>query len=107
VSDIQGVRSISPDDFSAAVTECIRSTWVESGRDDPLPQFHRQDNLFDLGIIDSLAAVDVIEFLEDTYGVTIDVLRIDTESFFSLDGMYACVTGRSATPEKSPAEGQA
>ena len=44
-----------------------------------------EDNLIDLGLIDSLQIVQLLAFIEDEYHITIDVDDIDPDNFSSVD----------------------
>lgn len=58
-----------------------------------LDSLKSDDNLFELGILDSLALVDLITFMEEEFGRVVDLPNLNPISFFTLEGLYAFATG--------------
>lgn len=50
-----------------------------------------EDNLIDLGLIDSLQIVQLLAFIEDEYHITIDVDDIDPDNFSSVDTLVQLI----------------
>ena len=46
------------------------------------------DNLFDLGLVNSFSMVRLLVHIEELLGVQVDVTQHEPESFFTLRGMY-------------------
>ena len=59
---------ITPDACAAALEAFIRESFQVEDND---PYFDRNVNLWDEGYVDSTGLVEVIAFLEETFGVTI------------------------------------
>ena len=56
------------------------------------------ESLLVAGVIDSAAMVDLIVFLEKTYGITIDEDDMIPENFDSIDAIAAYVGGKAVAP---------
>jgi acyl carrier protein len=54
------------------------------------------DNLFDLGLVDSFTIIQMIVYLEDLSGVSIDLSEHDLESFYTIHGICDLVQGTDA-----------
>jgi len=54
--------------------------------------FTDSDNLFALGIIDSLQIMEVITFIEDTYHVTIDDAEVTSDNFSTINAISDLIT---------------
>ena len=60
-------------------------------------------DLFDSGIIDSLAFVTLLQALEERFGFTIAVEELDVSSFSTVDGIVAYVARRALPRDASDA----
>jgi acyl carrier protein len=61
------------------------------------------DNLFDLGLVDSVTLADLLVTVERLAGVELDLLAVDPETFFTLRGLLDHVDGpRSAAAADRP-----
>ena len=49
------------------------------------------ENLFDLGLVDSRAMLDLLTFVEELTDREVDVLNIDISRLFTLEGIYGVV----------------
>ena len=56
-----------------------------------LPQLNDEDNLFELGIVNSLFAVQLMTFIEKTFGLEVETVDLDVENFKSLNATTAFV----------------
>lgn len=56
-----------------------------------------EDNFLDLGIIDSLGFVRLVEEIESRYGVIIEDVEITEENFGSIDAIANYVESKRAT----------
>ena len=57
----------------------------------PNVNFENQDSLIDGGILDSLAVINIIGALTDTFGIEIDADDIIAENFNSVDAIALLV----------------
>lgn len=56
--------------------------------------FGDQESLLEAGVIDSMAMVDLIAHLEETYSITIDEDDMVPENFDTVDAIVAYVSGK-------------
>jgi acyl carrier protein len=68
------------------------------------PDLPSEGNLFELGLLDSFAVIELINLLEDLSHSEVDILAIDPNEFFTVDGLYAYI---SAGPRAATAPGEA
>jgi len=61
-------------------------------------QVNDDDDLFESGIVNSLFAVQWMTFIENTFGIEIDVDDLDIQNFKSLNAATAFVLKRIGTP---------
>jgi acyl carrier protein len=54
------------------------------------------DNLFDLGLVNSFTIIQIIVYLEKLTGVSIDLTAHELESFYTIHGIYDLVQGGAA-----------
>lgn len=59
-------------------------------------EFGDEDSLLELGVIDSVAMVDLIAHLESTYGITIDEDEMVPENFRSVAAIVRYVGEKQA-----------
>ena len=52
------------------------------------------DNLIDSGILDSMAIMQLVAYLEKEYGISIQTEEIDPDIFASINSLAAFVTGK-------------
>ncbi|HJQ00127.1 MAG TPA: acyl carrier protein [Jatrophihabitans sp.] len=81
--------------FYDRVTAFIASLWQAEFRDEPMPRFTDDENLFDVGVLDSLSSVELIAWLEKQVGQQVDVLAIDPATFFTLRGLWKFASSSS------------
>jgi acyl carrier protein len=75
--------------FYEKVLRFVVELWVEqSCHPRTPPKATPDDNLFDLGLVDSLSMVEVLVFVENMTSRAIDLLNVDPEGLFTLKGMY-------------------
>lgn len=53
-------------------------------------------NLLDGGVIDSLGILQVIEFISDAFGVSVDPDEVTPENFATVESIVQFVTGKKA-----------
>ena len=56
-----------------------------------IPELKDGDNLFELGIVNSLFAVQLMTFIEKTFGVEVEMGDLDIENFKSVNASTAFV----------------
>jgi methoxymalonate biosynthesis acyl carrier protein len=56
-----------------------------------IPELNDGDNLFELGIVNSLFAVQLMTFIEKTFGLEVEMDDLDIENFKSLNAATAFV----------------
>jgi methoxymalonate biosynthesis acyl carrier protein len=56
-----------------------------------IPELNDGDNLFELGIVNSLFAVQLMTFIEKTFGLEVETDDLDIENFKSLNAATAFV----------------
>jgi acyl carrier protein len=74
--------------------------WAERN-DSPLPDFADTDDLFELGIVDSMLMVEIVSAVEEATGSVVDFLEVDPEIFYTIAGImkYAkSAAGRETPP---------
>jgi acyl carrier protein len=54
------------------------------------------DNLFDLGLVNSFTIIRMIVFVEELTGAQIDLADHDLETFYTLRGLYTVASGAGA-----------
>lgn len=52
------------------------------------------DLFFELGIVDSMGAMELVSFVEDSYGIAVDDMEITVDNFGSLARLGAYVSGK-------------
>ena len=83
------------DVFYRTMTEFMHGLTDESGGE----TVAADDNLFDNGHLSSLSVVQVMSFLEELSGGTLDPARYDLESFSTLDRLYGVLEDLGAPAE--------
>ena len=56
-----------------------------------IPELNDEDNLFELGIVNSLFAVQLMTFIEKTFDLEVEMDDLDIENFKSLNATTAFV----------------
>lgn len=74
------------DELRNRVLALIEQSW-QTQRSGPLPAISDDDNLFDIGVVDSLLMMEIVVVVEDCCQVMIDFMSIDPEVFFTLGGI--------------------
>jgi acyl carrier protein len=78
--------------MNMTITETI-TTFVRSAT--RLPDLTEDDQLFETGIINSLFAVQLITFLEKTFGIDVGPDDLDIRNFASIKATAAFVTTKN------------
>lgn len=61
-------------------------------------EFTRTTHLFDVGYIDSLGVVSLMEFIETSFGIDLQEEDLFDERFATIDGMSAVIADRLSFP---------
>jgi len=61
-----------------------------------ITRFDDDDNLFELGIVNSLFAVQLMTFIEKTFSIEVEMEDMDIENFKSLNATTAFVVRKNA-----------
>ena len=69
----------------------VRSYLLSQGAAADADPFGDGDSLLEAGVIDSVGMVDLISFLETTYGVSVDEDDMTPENFDSINAIVAYV----------------
>lgn len=78
------MTATSAENAAATLEAFIRTNY---NLDDDDPYFDRDINLWEQGYIDSLGAVEVIAFLEKTFGTSVPEEVLFSPDFTSINGM--------------------
>jgi acyl carrier protein len=77
------------DEFEALARGFLADCWADGRPGEAPPQVSVDDDLFEVGALDSLLVVELLVRLEETLAVTIDVTEIaDLRTFFTIRGMW-------------------
>lgn len=57
------------------------------------------DNLLESGVIDSMGALEIATFVEETYGAHVEDDEISLENFSTLESIAALVSSKLAGPD--------
>lgn len=67
---------------------------LEDVCDDDAVRDHRDEDLFELGLLDSMAAVELLVGIEDTFGVSIEPTELPREQMNTVNKICARVRER-------------
>ena len=73
-----------------AIRESVRHFLRSVG----IPEFDDDDNLFELGIVNSLFAVQLVTFIEHTFALEVGPEDLDIDNFRSLNATTSFVASR-------------
>lgn len=73
-------------------TEIIE--FIANGANQRIESITPEDRLLEDGIIDSLSLLDLVDFIESTYGIVVDEFDIDVETFGSARSIAKYVSAR-------------
>ena len=82
-------------DIEKQVRETIRTFILSSIN---LPDLSDEDNLFESGIVNSLFAVQLMTFIENTFGVEVTPDDLEIENFKSIQASAAFVAKKNGRP---------
>jgi len=80
------------------IQDQIRQYLLAHAADSEVTHIADDESLLEAGVIDSAGMVDLIAFLEGTFGITIDEDDMIPENFDSLGAITAYVTDKAGTP---------
>lgn len=71
------------------ISDALRDFFIRTGKSDtPLPDDH---SLLASGLIDSLAIVQLLEFIESEFSVTVSDTEFDPDNFESISSITAMI----------------
>ncbi|GIJ24270.1 acyl carrier protein [Micromonospora lutea] len=79
--------------FYREVVGFLTRTASDAGTTAPPADIDPDDNLFDLGLVNSFSMIRMIVFVEETTGVAVDLADHELETFYTLRGLYDVVAG--------------
>jgi acyl carrier protein len=79
--------------FYKAMREFITELAAERTGEPVTTAIGEDDNLFDLGLINSFTIIEMIVFLEELTGVSVDLSAHELETFYTLRGTYSLAGG--------------
>ena len=78
------------------MNEEIRGFLLEHRAAEEVDEFSDKDSLLETGVIDSLAMIELIAFLEEKYGISIDEDDMIPENFDSIEAIVTYVNRRQS-----------
>ncbi|RMF62077.1 MAG: acyl carrier protein [Calditrichaeota bacterium] len=79
-----------------AVANALRQFLYEESLKDEFEQLSDNDSLLEKGIIDSVKMLDLIEFIQDQYGIQVDEDDMVPENFDSINAIVAYIQSRKS-----------
>lgn len=83
------MAKMSDDEFEAKMLDLL-----EEVTDDDAVRDHRDEDLFELGLLDSMAAVELLVGIEDEFGVSIEPTELPREQMNTVNKIMARVRER-------------
>lgn len=80
---------MEPEPFYKAMREFIIGLAAERTGEPVTMVIGEDDNLFDLGLVNSFTIIQMIVFLEELTGVSVDLSEHELETFYTLRGTYS------------------
>lgn len=85
--------------MSDAVVEALREHILADFLPDESPDALTPETpLFDAGILDSVAALALIEFIEERFGVALEAHELSVDTFGTLEAIATLVLEKSGAP---------
>ena len=81
------------DAFYKAISEFIADLAAERTGEAVTTAIGEDENLFDLGLVNSFTIIQMIVYLEELTGISIDLSEHSLESFYTIRGIYSLVQG--------------
>lgn len=75
------------DELFGAVLQILEEAWQDR-YDEPFPSIDESENLFDRGLVDSFIMIELLSYLENEFGVEVDLANFDPSQLFTLSGIY-------------------
>jgi methoxymalonate biosynthesis acyl carrier protein len=67
-------------------------------------EFHDDDDIFVLGVVDSLFALQLVTFVESEFSITAEREDLDIDNFCSVDVLTRFVLGKLGAGHEPPAD---
>jgi acyl carrier protein len=81
-------------DLAQELRAYIAETFLDGGDSSALGD---DDQLLELGVIDSLGFIELVEVVQTRYGVVVEDIEITEENFGSISALVAFVHGKRVT----------
>jgi len=88
---------MTEDEFYTNMSRFLAEKWEESTGEALTRPIAPNDNLFDLGLVDSFTMIRMIVHVEGLTGHPIDLADHDLETFYTLRGLYTATVKPAAT----------
>jgi acyl carrier protein len=79
---------------ASSMREELREFLTRNAATSDVGEFSDDDSLLELGIIDSVAMVDLIAHIESSYGITVDEDEMVPENFRSVAAIVRYIEGK-------------
>jgi acyl carrier protein len=83
-------------DVAAAVEQFVRDSFGVAADD---PMFGRDENLFDLGYVDSIGLAELLAYIESEFDVELSDDELVSDEFTTIDGIARTVFRRRSSSE--------
>jgi methoxymalonate biosynthesis acyl carrier protein len=67
-------------------------------------EFRDDDDIFALGVVDSLFALQLVTFVESEFSITVELPDLDIDNFCSVDALTRLVLGKVEPGHEPPAD---
>lgn len=85
-------------DIAARLREFVKESFL-FGRDDG---FADADSFLDLGIIDSTGVLELVAFVEDTFGIAVEDAELVPDNLDSIDNLVRFIEGKQTAVAGQP-----
>lgn len=85
-------------DNAASLREFVKESFL-FGRDDA---FSDADSFLELGIIDSTGVLELVAFVESTYGIAVEDEELVPDNLDSIDALVRFIEGKQAAVASEP-----
>lgn len=87
--------------MESQIVECVRAFLGERVRG--VAQISGDDNLFELGLVNSLFAMQLVNFVEKEFGFVVEDDDLSIENFQSVNAITGLIMRKSETVARKPA----
>ena len=83
---------MSQEQIAAKIEEYIKKSFVF----DDSTNLTKDESLLETGIIDSTGVLELISYIEETFGITVDDEELTPENLDSIDKITSFISGKAA-----------